>query len=69
MLEDTAKCVIKTWLRVYIRLAYNGVKVNKERIHLEVVRLGCKKQSSLVRKTANSIPTLISLRWCSTVLL
>lgn len=55
--------------RVYIRLAYNGLEVGKERMHLEVVELGFTKQRSLVTKTANSIPNIISLCLCFTMLL
>lgn len=48
--------------RVHIRLAYSGLEVTQERMHLEVVELRYVKQRSLVTKTANSIPYTISLR-------
>jgi hypothetical protein len=52
---------------IHLRPVYNGLEVNKERIRPEVVEFGSAKQSSLVAKTVNSIPAIISLRLWSII--
>jgi hypothetical protein len=67
MLEDRKACHKNLAELIYIRTVHNGLEVNKERMRPEVVEYGSAKQSSLVAKTANSIPSIISLRLCSTI--